>query len=128
MNAKEKLSPILTCLIKASSSQPIIRKYIRYQILPPLKECKTRPEEGSSIRNKLVRLMTHSDSQLTLLAATFLFILCKESVGRLIKYTGYGNAAGLLASKGLLGHDTSSTYSSDSEESDTEEYMKDADK
>ena len=40
------------------------------------------------------------------------------------KYTGYGNAAGLFANRGLLGgHGTpSNEYSSDSEDSDTEEY------
>ena len=36
-------------------------------------------------------------------AAEFLFVLCKEDSARLIKYTGYGNAAGLLLSHGLLG-------------------------
>lgn len=43
----------------------------------------------------------------------------------MIKYTGYGNAAGLFANRGLLGgrnHKDVSNYSSDSEDSDTEEY------
>lgn len=45
---------------------------------------------------------------------------------RMTKYTGYGNAAGLFANRGLLGgHGTPSTdYSSDSEDSDTEEYKR----
>lgn len=44
-----------------------------------------------------------------------------------MKYTGYGNAAGLLATRGLLGgqrgksYSTEGQYSSDSD-SDTEEY------
>lgn len=48
-------------------------------------------------------------------------------VSRFVKYTGYGNAAGLLASRGLLGGQscraptTDGQYSSDSD-SDTEEY------
>ena len=55
--------------------------------------------------------------------ANLLFVLCKENVDRLVKYTGFGNAAGLLANNGLLGgvHPTEGQYSSD-EESDTEEY------
>ncbi|KAH8026397.1 hypothetical protein HPB51_020381 [Rhipicephalus microplus] len=57
------------------------------------------------------------------LVAELLFVLCKEKVGRLIKYTGYGNAAGLLARRGLL-RATGVLYSSDSEDSDTEEYLK----
>lgn len=43
----------------------------------------------------------------------------------MIKYTGYGNAAGMFANKGLLGHQQPNTeYSSESEGSETEEYMK----
>jgi hypothetical protein len=49
----------------------------------------------------------------------------------MVKYTGYGNAAGFLAKRGaMLGGsgnlDSSSgaQYSSDSEDSDTEEYKK----
>lgn len=40
------------------------------------------------------------------------------------KYTGYGNAAGLFANRGLLGGHggPSADYSSDSEDSDTDEY------
>lgn len=50
-------------------------------------------------------------------------------VRRFVKYTGYGNAAGLLATRGLLGGSTSRSscgetpYSSDSD-SDTEEYRR----
>lgn len=59
------------------------------------------------------------------MAAEFLFVLCKEDSSRLIKYTGYGNAAGLLLSYGLLSggkSDGATDYSSDSD-SDTEEYV-----
>lgn len=74
--------------------------------------------------------MVTPEGTIDMLAATFLFILCKENVARLIKYTGYGNAAGLLARRGLMKQDTSQSciYSSDSDESDTDEYVKNADK
>lgn len=43
-------------------------------------------------------------------------------MSRFIKYTGYGNAAGLLAARGLFtGSKDSGVYSED-EDSDTEEY------
>ena len=46
-------------------------------------------------------------------------------VERLIKYSGYGNCAGLLASLGLLaGGGQQEDTRSDSEDSDTEEYEK----
>lgn len=45
-------------------------------------------------------------------------------VGRMVKYTGFGNAAGHLAQKGLLsGGRGPVVYSSSSEDSDTEEYL-----
>ena len=45
------------------------------------------------------------------------------SVNRMVKYTGYGNCAGLLANRGLmLGGQGQGDYSSDSEDSETEEY------
>lgn len=128
-NNLEKVAPILICLAKASSSQPIIRKYIRYQILPPLKDIRSRPEDGTTLRNKLVRFMTSPDMHLKQLTAHLLFVLCKENTSRLIKYTGYGNAAGLLAGRGLLSCiNSNSNYSSDSEESDTEEYVQNIDR
>ncbi|KAK3552339.1 hypothetical protein QTP86_010436 [Hemibagrus guttatus] len=94
------------------------------RILPPLRDVALRPEQGDTIRNKLVRLMTHVDTELKHCAAELLFVLCKENVGRFVKYTGYGNAAGLLAARGLLSGRSSAhqcQYSSDSD-SDTEEY------
>lgn len=43
----------------------------------------------------------------------------------MVKYTGYGNAAGMFAKKGLLGRSQVETgYSSESENSETEEYLK----
>lgn len=108
---------------------------MRSRILPPLKDASKRPEDGHSLRNKLVKLMTVPDTDVKQLVADWLFVLCKENVGRLIKYTGYGNAAGLLANRGLMlggcpsGASTSrDAYSSESEDSETEEYARLKDK
>uniref|UniRef100_A0A671KD99 Synembryn n=1 Tax=Sinocyclocheilus anshuiensis TaxID=1608454 RepID=A0A671KD99_9TELE len=92
------------------------------KVLPPLKDVKERPEIGSTVRNKLVRLMTHIDMAVKQGAAEFLFVLCKESVDNLLKYTGYGNAAGLLMARGLLAGGRGETQYSSDEDSDTEEY------
>lgn len=54
-------------------------------------------------------------------ACCFIFFV----VGRMVKYTGYGNCSGLLAQLGLLKMKevyNKGDYSSDSEDSDTEEY------
>ena len=53
----------------------------------------------------------------------FLYFL----VGRFVKHTGYGNAAGLLARRGLLmGGHGDNDYSSTDEDSETEEYSEKA--
>ncbi|XP_013803732.1 synembryn-A isoform X2 [Apteryx mantelli] len=92
------------------------------RVLPPLRDVKNRPEVGNSLRNKLVRLMTHIDTDVKHCAAEFLFVLCKESVSRFVKYTGYGNAAGLLAARGLMAGGREEGEYSEDEDTDTEEY------
>uniref|UniRef100_A0A182X0H7 Synembryn n=1 Tax=Anopheles quadriannulatus TaxID=34691 RepID=A0A182X0H7_ANOQN len=121
----ELLSPILTVLIKAVRADGVHRRYVRSIILPPLRDVRDRPEVGKELRNHLCSLLTSPCTQIADLSAELLFVLCKENVGRMIKYTGYGNAAGLFANRGLLGGRTGNggeQYSSDSEDSDTEEY------
>ncbi|XP_078112861.1 chaperone Ric-8B isoform X1 [Sander vitreus] len=121
-NYKEGLTPVLSLLTEGSRHYREIRRYIKAQVLPPLKDVKIRPEIGTTTRNKLVRLMTHVDMGVKQSAAEFLFVLCKESVDNLLKYTGYGNAAGLLVARGLLAGGRGETQYSQDEDSDTEEY------
>ncbi|XP_052759790.1 synembryn-A-like isoform X2 [Mya arenaria] len=121
---KESLTPILHCLCETCRANRSIRKFCRAKVLPPLKdEVKHLPEEGNTLRNRLCKLLTSPILEVKELAADFLFVLCKESVQRMVKYTGYGNCAGLLANRGLLlGGQGQGDYSSDSEDSDTEDY------
>ncbi|KAF6039777.1 RIC8B [Bugula neritina] len=121
---QDQLLPVLLPLTTLCKSNRIIRKYCRCQVLPPLKdEVKQLPEEGNSLRNKFCKLLTSTVTQVKHVAADFLYVLCKENVSRLIKYTGFGNAAGLLAQYGLMsGQSSTSTAYSDDSDSDTEEY------
>ncbi|XP_047246764.1 synembryn-A isoform X2 [Girardinichthys multiradiatus] len=119
---KETLLPALNLLTESSRIHRETRKFLRSKVLPPLRDVKNRPEVGNALRNKLVRLMTHIDTDVKDCAAEFLFVLCKESVSRFIKYTGYGNAAGLLAARGLLRGGRDSGIYSEDEDSETEEY------
>ena len=50
----------------------------------------------------MCRLLTTPDTRVGSMVAEFLFILCKEKVGRFVKHTGYGNAAGLLGTIQIL--------------------------
>ena len=118
------VSPVISVLLRACKSNRSIRKYYRKHILPPLRDFSKRPEQGSAIRNKLCRLLTLPDVMIKDLAAEFLFVLCKENVARMIKYTGYGNAAGLLARRGFsASNHLKNYYSSGSDNSETEEYL-----
>ncbi len=124
----DQLYPVLLLLSLMSKSNRNIRHYCRLKILPPLKtnDVLDLPQQGKTIRNRLVRLMTDPNVQIKRLSAQLLFILCKESVSRLVKYSGYGNAAGLLAEAGLMlsTYGDRNAYSSNSEESDSEDYKK----
>ncbi|XP_006893250.1 PREDICTED: synembryn-A isoform X2 [Elephantulus edwardii] len=119
---KESVAPVLSVLTECARAQRPARKFLKAQVLPPLRDVSTRPEVGTLLRNRLVRLMTHLDTDVKRVAAEFLFVLCAESVPRFIKYTGYGNAAGLLAARGLMAGGRSSGQYSEDEDTDTEEY------
>ncbi|XP_048658554.1 synembryn-B isoform X6 [Marmota marmota marmota] len=119
---REGLTPVLSLLTECSRAHRNIRKFLKDQVLPPLRDVTNRPEVGSTVRNKLVRLMTHVDLGVKQIAAEFLFVLCKERVDSLLKYTGYGNAAGLLAARGLLAGGRGDNWYSEDEDTDTEEY------
>ncbi|KRX88095.1 Synembryn-A, partial [Trichinella pseudospiralis] len=121
------IQPTLALLACMARSNPVYKKYLRSEILPPLKDVHTRPENDVSIRGKLVRLMT-SVTNVSMWAANFLYVLCNENVSRLVKYTGFGNAAGLLVSLGVLtsaqlkNSKTNDSNCSSSTDSETEEY------
>ncbi|XP_053308499.1 synembryn-A isoform X1 [Spea bombifrons] len=119
---RETLTPVLNLLTESSRVHRETRKFLRAKVLPPLRDVKNRPEVGNTLRNKLVRLMTHVDTDVKHCAAEFLFVLCKENVSRFVKYTGYGNAAGLLAARGLLAGGRGEGHYSEDEDTDTEEY------
>lgn len=61
------------------SFQAQAQRQLPPQVLPPLRDVRTRPEVGELLRNKLVRLMTHLDTDVKRVAAEFLFVLCSES-------------------------------------------------
>jgi len=132
---REALTPVLTVMIKLARHHRSVRKYLRNAILPPLNcnDLDRRPEESNSPRGSLCKLLTSPLDDVAYTAAVFLFILCKESVRRMVKHTGYGNAAGLLARQGLMlgGRGAGAgDYSSseDDGDSDTEEYVENAHK
>ena len=124
--------PLFVALARMCRANRDIRRHIRSKVLPPLHESDVRrlPQEGETLRNRICKMLTCPSLEVKEHAADFLFVLCKENVSRLVKYTGFGNAAGLLANRGLLGRAASGSkangaeYSEDSEASDSEDYSK----
>lgn len=119
----ELLGTFLTVLIRLSSQVKEARRYLRLLVIPPLHatDVERRPDDGAELRNRMIRLMM-SISNTQDLAAEFIFILCKKSVNRFIKYCGFGHAAGLLANRGILNALNAPKHQSDSEASETEDY------
>lgn len=123
-----QLMALLHALSNASRHVRPVRKFCRLRVLPPLRDEELRqlPEEGGALRNRLCALLTSPNRAVKQAAAVFLFVLCKENTGRAIKYTGYGNLCGFLADVGLMAGGRSEAsaalYSSESSDSDTEEY------
>ncbi|KAE9419956.1 hypothetical protein Angca_005781, partial [Angiostrongylus cantonensis] len=119
----ELLSTYFGSALKLCTASKEARRYCRLKILPPMvaADVARRPDEGDSLRNKIIRVMM-SPTFSKDLASEFMFVLCKKSVSRLIKYTGLGHSAGLLANSGLLGQINLPKSASDSEDSETEDY------
>ena len=61
---KEAAMAILTCFCYVCREVSMIRKYLRQEVLPPLKLSKTRPEEREDVCGDVVRLMTTIDVML----------------------------------------------------------------
>ena len=61
---KENSMAILTAFCYICREVPKIRKYLRQEVLPPLKISKTRPEERKDVCGDVVRLMTTIDVML----------------------------------------------------------------
>jgi len=123
---KEDITPCLSVLWNISRSLRLVRKFLKSVILPPLtaRDIKDKPEDGNTLKAKLVSLLTNTNGDISTMVAELLYVLCKENVGRLIKHTGYGNAAGLLARRGLMAGGKGAGDFSEDEESDTEEYLR----
>jgi len=123
---KEDITPVLSVLYNLARALRPVRKHLKAAILPPLqaRDLVEKPEQGNSLKSRLVSLLTNTTGDISTMVAELLFVLCKEHVGRLIKHTGYGNAAGLLARRGLMagGRRGQAGEYSEEEESDTEEY------
>jgi hypothetical protein len=91
----EMLAPILSVMVQTSRYERVIRKYLRYKVLPPLKDVMTRPEQSETLRGRLCKLLTMPSATVKDLTAEFLFVLCKEN-GKLYTFTRIPPRSGLM--------------------------------
>ncbi|PAA52305.1 hypothetical protein BOX15_Mlig018804g2, partial [Macrostomum lignano] len=118
--ALENLVPVLSALFEACRSSRTIRRYCKHRLLPRRSsdQMAQLPEEGASMRSRLCRTLTHPCTQAADMAASLVHALCKASIAKAVRHTGYGNFAGFLARRGLLAAGPSAgdstVYSSDS--------------
>lgn len=83
-----------------------VRKAVCSKILPKrlIHDIRSkRPEQENSAGALLINCFTSADVRLSISSQNFIFVLCKENIDRFIKRTGFGNAAGLLANRSMLG-------------------------
>lgn len=95
--------PILNCCTNICKHNRSIRKNWFEMILLSITDFEKRPEQYDNLRGRLVKLMTSVDVHLKDIAADFLYSLCDSDTEKFITYTGLGNAASYLSSRGLLG-------------------------
>jgi len=114
------LTPILTSLIRLCKGSKAASRYLKWYIFhdlaQPPKNKKTSnlemtPEgqkgrknvDDGTLRYILISYMTSFDVTFKSCISEFLWQLCDSKKYELIRLTGFGNAIGLLASKGLPG-------------------------
>lgn len=61
---KSQAFSILVSLCHICRTLRLVRKYLRSQILPPLRDVSVRPEESKTLKGRLIKLMTHPDTNI----------------------------------------------------------------
>ena len=82
-----KMFAILTSLSHVCRCLRLVRKFLRFQILPPLREVITRPEESNTLKGRLVKLLTNSDISLKVCSFSAMVSLLFEAP--ILKKTAY---------------------------------------
>lgn len=102
-NAREIVLPVLNVCANICKYKEDVRKRWFEEIVGSVKDFEKRPEEYDTLRGRVVKLMTSVDVHLKDIAAEFMHALCGGDTEKFITYTGFGNSAAFLSSRGLLG-------------------------
>ena len=120
--AVSALVPSLAVLYRFSAGNPTFREAVKDMVFPPDREDhfwslakeqlvgnaaaakNMHPLDApkGSLRWKLIRFMTWTESHIKRYASEFLWALCDEDPKEFVLRTGLGNAMGFLGGKGLV--------------------------
>ena len=64
---KSQAFSILVSLCHICRSLRLVRKYLRKQLLPPLRDVSIRPEEAKTLKGRIIKLMTHPEINIKVL-------------------------------------------------------------
>lgn len=102
-SARETILPVLNVCANICKFKEEVRKRWFEDVVGSSKNFEKRPEEYDTLRGRIVKLMTSVDVHLKDIAAEFMYALCGRDTEKFITYTGFGNSAAFLSSRGLLG-------------------------
>lgn len=100
---RDLVLPVLNACSNICTYNASIRKLWFDEILGSITDFDRRPEEYETLRGRLTKLLTSIDVHIKEIAAEFLYALCDKDTEKFITYTGFGNSAAFLSSRGLLG-------------------------
>jgi len=112
VNPAQSLTPILLVLTSIAKAIPRARGILKQKVFPNANQVKEESRVGieapsqnvdpNTLGGKLIPHMTSFNFALKYYVNEFLFVLCDEDANELVKMTGFGNAAGLLATYNLF--------------------------
>lgn len=107
---EKQVTPVLIVLLAIAKGVPVLRRHMIASCFPaqPPPNISSKPInppenwEENEIGGQLIKLMTSVDIGLKHFVNEFIFVLCEEDVDAFVQLTGFGNAAGWLATRNLF--------------------------
>lgn len=101
-SVRDTVLPVLNVCANICKFNENVRKRWFDEIIGSATDFEKRPEEYNTLKGRLVKLMTSVDVHIKDIAAEFMHALCDGDTEKFITYTGFGNSAAFLSSRGLL--------------------------
>lgn len=117
---RDTVLPVLNVCANVCKYNEEVRKKWFDEIVGSATDFEKRPEEYDTLKGRLVKLMTSVDVHIKDIAAEFMHALCGGDTEKLITYTGFGNSAAFLSSRGLLFGDRRGSNSENRSEDNTD--------